>query len=415
VEGAGGNRKVPPQDQVRSNTKTSEPEEGGPWERSASEMTRSEPEAKRQEIPLSAPWIDEREEELALQVLRSGRLSLGPMIDRFENALAERVGAPFVAAVSSGTAGLHLAVLLAGIGAGDEVITTPFSFVASANCILYEGGTPVFVDVDTRTLNLDPTAVEAAVTERTKAILAVDIFGYPAELTDLQAVSSRHGLALIDDACEALGAEYHGRPVGAFGHPTVFAFYPNKQMTTGEGGAVAVSDEDEWALLKSLSNQGRTDSGEWLTHGHLGFNYRLDDVSAAIGLAQLERFDSILELRADVAARYAELLAGVDGVEPPLADDDDHVRSWFVYVVRLADDIGRDVVMARLAEQGIASKPYLPSIHLQPYWRERFGTREGMYPVAEAASRHSLALPFHTRLTAGEQERVVDALSRAVA
>ena len=410
-----GDRKDPPQDQVRSNTKTSEPEEGDPWERSASEMTRSEPEAKRQEIPLSAPWIDEREEELALQVLRSGRLSLGPMIDRFENALAERVGAPFVAAVSSGTAGLHLAVLLAGIGAGDEVITTPFSFVASANCILYEGGTPVFVDVDTRTLNLDPTAVEAAVTERTKAILAVDIFGYPAELTDLQAVSSRHGLALIDDACEALGAEYHGRPVGAFGHPTVFAFYPNKQMTTGEGGAVAVSDEDEWALLKSLSNQGRTDSGEWLTHGHLGFNYRLDDVSAAIGLAQLERFDSILELRADVAARYAELLAGVDGVEPPLADDDDHVRSWFVYVVRLADDIGRDGVMARLAEQGIASKPYLPSIHLQPYWRERFGTREGMYPVAEAASRHSLALPFHTRLTAGEQERVVDALSRAVA
>jgi perosamine synthetase len=366
------------------------------------------------EIQLSAPWIEEREEELVREVLRSGQLSLGPMIDRFERALAEWVGAPHVAAVSSGTAGLHLAVRLAGISPGDEVITTPFSFVASANCILYEGGVPIFVDVDTQTLNLDPAAVEAAVTDRTKAILAVDIFGYPAELAELQAIAEQHGLALIEDACEALGAAYRGRPIGSFGHPTVFAFYPNKQMTTGEGGAVAVSSGDEWALLKSLSNQGRSDTGEWLTHSHLGYNYRLGDVSAAVGLAQLERLDAILELRTEVAARYDDLLRGLDGVEPPLPDDEDHIRSWFVYVVQLADGIERNGVMGRLAEEGIASKPYLPSIHLQPYWRERFGTAEGMYPAAESASRRSLALPFHTQLKAEQQERVVDALTRAL-
>jgi perosamine synthetase len=367
------------------------------------------------EIALSAPWLGEREEELVLAVLRSGRLSLGPALGRFELALAERVASSHVAAVSSGTAGLHLAVRLAGLGPGDEVITSPFSFVASANCILYEGATPVFADVDPQTLNLDPQGVEAAVTERTKAILAIDIFGYPAELDALARIAEEHGLELLEDACQALGAEYRGRPLGSFGHPTVFAFYPNKQMTTGEGGAVAVGAEEDWELLKSLSNQGRTDSGEWLTHGHLGFNYRLDDVSAALGLAQLEKLDAILELRAEVAARYAELITPLEGVEVPLPDDEDHVRSWFVYVVRLADQIDRNAVMARLAEDGIASKPYLPSIHLQPYWRERFGTGEGMYPVSESASRHSLALPFHTLLTAGEQERVVDALARAVA
>ena len=367
------------------------------------------------EIALSAPWLGEREEELVLAVLRSGRLSLGPALDRFELALAERVASPHVAAVSSGTAGLHLAVRLAGLGPGDEVITTPFSFVASANCILYEGATPIFADVDPQTLNLDPEAVEAALTERTKGILAVDIFGYPAELHELARIAEEHGLALIEDACQALGAEYRGRPLGSFGHPTVFAFYPNKQVTTGEGGAVSVGVEEDWELLKSLSNQGRTDSGEWLTHGHLGFNYRLDDVSAALGLAQLEKLDAILELRAEVAARYGELVEPLEGVEVPLPDDADHLRSWFVYVVRLADELDRNAVMARLAEEGIASKPYLPSIHLQPYWRERFGTGEGMYPVSENASRHSLALPFHTRLTAGEQERVVDALAAAVA
>jgi perosamine synthetase len=366
------------------------------------------------EIPLSAPYIGEREEELVLEVVRSGRLALGPMLDRFEQALAERVGAPYVAAVSSGTAGLHLAVRLANLGPGDEVVTTPFSFVASANCILYEGAVPVFADIDARTLNLDPAAVEEAITARTKAILAVHIFGYPAELAQLEEIAERHGLALIEDACEALGSEYRGRPVGSHGRPTTFAFYPNKQVTTGEGGAVAVASEEEWALLKSLSNQGRSDSGEWLTHGHLGYNYRLDDLSAALGLAQVERLDEILALRSKVAARYAGLLASLEGVEPPLPDDADHVRSWFVYVALLAEGVDRDGVIARLAEAGVASKPYLPSIHLQPYWRERFGTREGLFPVAESTSARALALPFYTGLEREDQERVVEALADAL-
>ena len=349
-----------------------------------------------------------------LRTLRSGQLSRGPMVDRFEAALAERVGSPYVAAVSSGTAGLHLCMRLAGIGPGDEVVTTPFSFVASANCALYEGATPVFADIDPQTLNLDPAAVEAAITPRTKAIVAVHIFGYPAELAELEAIAARHALALVEDACQALGAEYRGRPVGSSGHPAVFAFYPNKQMTTGEGGAVAVAEEEEWALLKSLSNQGRSDSGDWLTHTRLGYNYRLDDVSAALGLAQLERLDEILAARGRVAQRYGELLGSVDGVEPPHPDDVDHRRSWFVYVVRLARGIDRDRVMARLGEEGVASKPYLPSIHLQPYYRERFGYREGMLPVSEDASARTLALPFHARLAEEDQERVVEALRRAM-
>ena len=350
-----------------------------------------------------------------LETLRSGQLSLGPMIDRFEAALAERVGSPFVAAVSSGTAGLHLSMRLAGVGRGDEVVTTPFSFVASANCALYEGATPVFADIDPDTLNLDPAAVEAAITPRTTAILPVHIFGYPAELDALETIAERHDLAIVEDACEALGSEYRGRPVGSSGRPAVFAFYPNKQMTTGEGGAVAVSSEAEWALLKSLSNQGRSDSGEWLTHSRLGYNYRLDDLSAALGLAQVERLDEILPARADVAARYAELLAGVELVEAPLPDDDDHRRSWFVYVVKLERGLDRNAVIARLAKEGIASKPYLPSIHLQPFYRERFGYREGTLPVSEDASARTLALPFQSRLPAGDQERVVDALARALA
>src|SRR4051794_12653355 len=227
-------------------------------------------------IPLSSPFLGEREEELVLEVLRSGRLSLGPTIDRFEELFAAAAGAPYAAAVSSGTAGLHLLCVSAGLGAGDEVITSPYSFAASANCFLYEGATPVFADIDPRTLNMDPAAVEAAITPRTKAIVAVDIFGYPAELDVLKALCDAHGLALIEDACEALGAEYRGRPVGSHGWPAVFAFSPNKQMTTGEGGMIVTGDEAEWRLFKSLSNQGRADDGGWLEHSRFGYNYRLD-------------------------------------------------------------------------------------------------------------------------------------------
>jgi dTDP-4-amino-4,6-dideoxygalactose transaminase len=360
-------------------------------------------------INLSAPWIDERDEELVLETLRSGWLSLGPMGARFEALLAEAAGARHCAAVSSGTAGLHLGMRIAGVGPGDEVITSPYSFVASANCAIYEGATPVFADIDPRTFNLDPAAVEAAITPRTKAIVAVDIFGYPCELDPIMELCERHGLALVEDACEALGARYKGRPLGSHGHLTTFAFYPNKQMTTGEGGAVTTNDEAHHELLVSLRNQGRLETSSWLQHGRLGFNYRLDDLSAALGIGQLEKLDRILEARAEVAARYGELLRGVD-VEAPVADDADHVRSWFVYVVKLPEGADRDGVAARLGERGVASAPYLPSIHLQSYMRERYGFAEGMLPVSESCSARTLALPFHARLERDDQERVVEAL-----
>jgi dTDP-4-amino-4,6-dideoxygalactose transaminase len=368
------------------------------------------------EIPLSRPWITEREEELVLEVLRSGRLSLGPWIERFEELVAERVGAPYAAAVSSGTGGLHLLCRIAGLGAGDEVITSPLSFVASANCFILEGATPVFADVDPDTLNLDPAAAEAAATERTRAVVAVDLFGYPSELDDLQAIADRHGLALIEDSCEALGAEYKGLPLGAHGPAATFAFYPNKQMTTGEGGVVTTHSEDVWRQLVSLRNQGRSygEGGGWFHHVRVGLNYRWTDLQAALGIAQLERLDEILALRAATARRYDELLAGVDGVTLLAADDEEHRRSWFVYVVLLDESLDRDAVMAELRRQGVATAEYVPCIHLQPYMRERYGFREGMFPVAEGLARRSLALPFYTRIEDEDQERVVEVLRGAI-
>jgi perosamine synthetase len=364
-------------------------------------------------VPLAGPWLEEREEELVLDVLRSGWLSLGPTGPSFEEALADYVGAPWCAALSSGTGGLHLCIRLANVGPGDEVITSPYSFVASANCAIYEGATPVFADIDPRTLNLDPAAVEAAINERTKAIVAVDIFGYPCELDPLLDLCERHGLFLIEDACEALGAEYKGRRLGSHGHPAVFAFYPNKQLTTGEGGAVTTRSEEQYRLLVSLRNQGRADSGGWLHHARFGYNYRLDDLSAALGIGQLERLDTMLAARAEVAARYTQLLADVE-VETPPPDDAEHKRSWFVYVVKLPAELDRDRVIAELDRAGIATAPYLPSIHLQPYMRERFGFSEGLCPVSEDASRRTLALPFFPRLALEDQERVVEALAAAL-
>ncbi|MBI4171539.1 MAG: DegT/DnrJ/EryC1/StrS family aminotransferase [Actinobacteria bacterium] len=367
----------------------------------------------KRRIPLSRPWLDEREEELVLDVLRSGRLSLGPSIDRFEELFAKRVGAPYAAAVSSGTTGLHLLTHSAGLGPGDEAITSPISFVASANCAIYTGATPVFADVDPRTLNLDPAAVEAAITPRTKAVVAVDIFGYPCELEPLRELCERYGLVLIEDACEALGAEYRGAPVGSHGPSAVFAFYPNKQMTTGEGGVVTTHSEEEWHQLKSLRNQGRADDGGWLDHARLGFNYRIDDVRAAIGIGQLEKLDRILALRRDAAQRYGELLRDVH-VEVPHADDADHLRSWFVYVVKLPEGADRERVIAGLEARGVATSRYLPCIHLQAYMRERYGFAEGLCPVAEGIAKRTLALPFYAQLEREDQEYVVEALRAAV-
>jgi perosamine synthetase len=365
-------------------------------------------------VPLSGPYLDDREEQLVLEVLRSGRLSLGPAIDRFEELFAAKVGAPYAAAVSSGTAGLHLLCISAGVGAGDEVITSPYSFAASANCFIYEGAVPVFADIDARTYNLDPAAVEAAVTERTKAIVAVDIYGYPCELDPLRAIAEKHGLAFVQDSCEALGAEYKGSLLGSHGPPAVFAFYPNKQITTGEGGMVTTHSEEEWRLMRSLRNQGRGDSGGWLEHVRLGFNYRLDDVSAALGIGQVEKLDEILRLRSAVAERYGELLGGIEGVELPCADDAEHTRSWFVYVVALPDNDARERVIAHFERESIGFNRYLPSIHLQPYMRERYGFREGLCPVSEDLSSRTLALPFFTALERDAQERVAEALAVAL-
>jgi perosamine synthetase len=368
------------------------------------------------EIPLSRPWLDEREEELVLEVLRSGRLSLGPWIDRFEKQIADRVGAPFAAAVSSGTGGLHLLCKIAGLGPGDEVVTSPLSFVASANCFILEGATPVFADVDPVTLNLDPAAVEAAITERTRAIVAVDMFGYPCELDELRAIADRHGLTFVEDACESLGAEYRGRPLGSHGATAVFAFYPNKQMATGEGGVVVTHSEEEWQLLRSLRNQGRAyEGGGWFHHVRLGMNYRWTDVQAAIGLAQLEKLDRILELREAAARRYGELLNEVEGVEAPWRGDANHRRSWFVYVVKLETGRDRGAVMDALRAEGIGTAEYVPCIHLQPYMRERFGFGEGLCPVAEDTASRTLALPFFSLIEPDEQTRVVEALAAALA
>ncbi|HTT95217.1 MAG TPA: DegT/DnrJ/EryC1/StrS family aminotransferase [Solirubrobacterales bacterium] len=365
-------------------------------------------------IPLSGPQLGAREEELVLEVLRSGRLSLGPMGERFERAFADFLGVEDAVAVSSGTAALHLGVRQLGWGPGDEVITSPFTFVASANCLLYEGARPVFVDVDPVTLDLDPDAAAAAVTERTRGLLPIDIFGWPAAWPELEALAAKHGLGVLEDSCEALGAiDSEGRMVGTRGNFATFAFYANKQMTTGEGGMIVPTDAGAAARLRSERNQGRAVDMGWLDHDRLGFNYRLADVSAAIGLAQVEKLPALLERRAAVAAAYGERLAGVPGVEAPLAARGREVRSWFVYVVRLADEVDRDAVIRALRERGIDSKSYLPSVHRFPHLAE-LGYREGQFPVAEAASAHSLALPFFPGLGEAQIERVATELAAAV-
>ncbi|HEX6457600.1 MAG TPA: DegT/DnrJ/EryC1/StrS family aminotransferase [Thermoleophilaceae bacterium] len=362
-------------------------------------------------IPLSKPVIGEREEELVLETLRSGRLSLGPMLTRFEAMFAERVGAPYASAVSSGTAGLHLALRAAGVEEGDEVITTPFSFVASANSILYERARPVFVDIDEHTLNLDPQAAAAAVTDRTAGIMPVHIFGYPADLPAFERIAAEHDLFIVEDACEALGAVHaDGTLVGARGNLAVFAFYPNKQMTTGEGGVVICPTAEAKERIDSERNQGRAPDMSWLDHDRLGFNYRLSDVACALGIGQLERLDELLAGRERVARLYGEALSGIDEIELPYPDTGGHRRSWFVYVIKLPPEVDRDGAIEALRSLGIDSKPYLPAIHLMSFYRERFGHREGEFPVCEDVARRSLALPFFPQITEGEIARVAEAV-----
>jgi perosamine synthetase len=364
-------------------------------------------------IPLARPDVGEREEELVLEVLRSGQLSLGPVLRGFEERFAAWIGAGGAVAASSGTAALHLGVRALGWGPGDEVITSPLSFVATSNCLIYEGATPVFCDIDPETLNITPEGAAQAIGERTAGLLPVDIFGYPADMAGFERLAEEHGLGILEDACQAAGAvDGEGRRVGSRGTLATFAFYGNKQLVTGEGGMLVGSDPAALELATSERNQGRGPDSDWLSHERLGFNYRLSDLAAAIGLAQLERADEILERRAAVAEMYGEWLPA--DVEPLLADRPPARRSWFVYVVQLPDGADRDKVINELGARGIASKAYLPCIHLMPFYRDRFGHREGQFPVAEAVANRSLALPFFNSITRQEVERVCGALAEVL-
>ncbi|HEX4115283.1 MAG TPA: DegT/DnrJ/EryC1/StrS family aminotransferase [Solirubrobacteraceae bacterium] len=366
-------------------------------------------------MPLARPVLGLTEERLVSDVLTSGQLSLGPRLAEFERLFAEFVGSPLACAVSSGTAGLHLALRAVGVSDGDEVITSPFSFVASANVALYERARPVFADIDPLTLNLDPVAAEAAIGERTRAILPVHIFGYPADMDAFEGIAARHGLGLVEDACEALGAVHgDGTPVGARGNPAVFGFYANKQLTTGEGGMVTLGDAGVKARIDSERNQGRAPDMDWLDHDRLGFNYRLSDIACAIGIGQMARLPGMLQLRALAACFYREALAGIEGLELPCEDHDGARRGWFVYVVQLPRGVDRNETVRGLAALGIQSKPYLPAIHLMSFYRERFGHREGEFPVCEDVAARSLALPLYPGLGEAEAARVAQALRGAL-
>ncbi len=373
------------------------------------------------EIPLSMPDITDLEIEHVLRVLRSGRLSIGPVVEHFERMVARRAGRRHGVACCSGTAGLHMVMTALGIGPGDEVVTTPFSFIASSNCILYVGATPVFVDIEPRSLNMDPALVEGAITPRTKAILAVETFGNPAHMEAYRRIAARHEVPLIEDCCEGLGGGWGATPVGGFGRVGVFGFYPNKQITTGEGGMIVTDDDRLAAVCRSLRNQGRAinptaSTGAWLSHERLGYNFRLPEMNAALGVAQMERLDEIIAARQRVAARYIRLLGGHHDVILPTIDEDASM-SWFVFVVRLSERYSgdeRDRVIEGLRRHEIGASNYFPCIHLQPFYRERFGFREGMFPVAERVSQRTVALPFHNRLAEEEQEFVVHTLEHMI-
>jgi perosamine synthetase len=368
-------------------------------------------------VPLSHPDIGDREIDAVLGVLRTPNLSLGPKLAEFERRVAEYAERKHAIAVSSGTAGLHLVVRAVGIADGDEVVTTPFSFIASSNCVLYERARPVFVDIDPVTYNIDPNRIEAAITPRTRAILVVDVFGQPAEYEAIEAIARRHDVALIVDSCESIGAEYRGGKASRHGLAGVFAFYPNKQVTTGEGGVIVTDDDDVAYLCRSMRNQGREEGAGWLAHGRLGYNYRLPDISCALGIVQLERIEDTLRARERVARTYTRLLGALPEVHAPIVAEATTRMSWFVYVVRLADGFtreDRDRVMRSLKSDGIGASNYFPPIHLQPFYREQFGFHEGDFPITEHVAARTIALPFHNNVTETECEEVVRRLRAAL-
>jgi perosamine synthetase len=364
-------------------------------------------------IPLAQPSIGERERALVDEVLSSSVLALGRFAVDFEDGIARAVGRRFGVACSSGTAGLHMAVRALGIGAGDEVVTTPFSFVASTNCFLFEKAIPRFVDIEDDAMGIDPDRVEAAITPRTRAVLPVHVFGRPCRIAAIEEIAARRQLRLIEDSCEALGSALDGRPLGSFGDASVFAFYPNKQITTGEGGVVVTDDEELARSMQSLRNQGRDTDGTWLRHIQLGYNYRIDELSAAIGVAQLERLAELRAGRERVVDRYRQNLGERAWVRLPSAGDGESV-DWFVYVVRLDPSIDRGTVMERLEAAGIQVRPYFSPLHLQPFLQREFGFRAGDFPVTERVAASTLAIPFSAVLPDDDVDRVSAALIEAV-
>jgi perosamine synthetase len=367
-------------------------------------------------IPLALPDIAEADVQAVLDVLKTPQLALGPRTEAFEKAMATYAGVRHAVAVNSGTSALHLIVRALGVGEGDEVITTPFSFVSSSNCILFERARPVFVDIDANTLCIDPNQIEAAITPRTKAILAVDIFGHPANWTALEQIAHRHDLALIEDSAEALGSELGERRCGSFGDAAVFAFYPNKQIATGEGGAILSDNLNLAALCRSMCNLGRGEDSGWLEHIRLGYNYRIDEMSAALGLSQLSRIEEIIAARSRVADWYTKALRQVEEVETPFVASNVKI-SWFVYVIRLSKGFSRtdrDRFMSGLREAGVECRNYFVPIHLQPFYRESLGTKEGDFPITESVAARTIALPFYNRIEKKQVEYVVGVLTNVV-
>ena len=366
-------------------------------------------------LPMSMPDITAEEIQAVVRVMQSRNLSIGSQTIEFERLIASEADAKHAVAVTNGTSALHLCMVAAEIGPDDEVITTPFSFISSANCILYEKAKPVFVDIDPVSLNIDPRRIEAAITEKTKAILVVHIFGQPADMDPICEIAEKHNLIVIEDACEAIGAEYRRKRVGAMGKAGAFAFYPNKQMTTGEGAAL-ITNDDDWAnLFRSLRNQGRDKFDGWLNHSRLGFNYRMSELNASVGVVQLKRLDEILRKRNDVARQYNAMLLSLEDATPLTIVPTTTRMSWFVYIIRFAPGIDRDHVIKDMAEGGIPTRPYFTPIHLQPFYRERFGFKPRDFPEAEAAGRSIIALPFHTNMKAEEIDVVHKALKDVLA
>lgn len=384
---------------------------------------------------MSSPDLTSAEREAVAQVMLTPNLSMGHQIQTFEESFRQYTGLTYAIGVNSGTAGLHLCIHAASIKEGDLVITTPFSFVASSNVILFERAIPIFVDIDPLTGNIDPQQVSEAVKDlstngkaaqrwlprtgvygdlKLKALLPVDVFGQPADLDPILEIAQEHDLKVIEDSCEALGAEYHQRKAGTICDYGVFAFYPNKQITTGEGGVVVTNHEEGARLMMALRNQGRAPGDTWLQHSFMGYNYRLDEMSAALGVIQMTRLDELLQKREKVARWYAERLAEIPGIEPPIIAPSTTRSSWFVYVIRFAPEISRDRVAQALDQEGIPARPYFLPIHLQPYMVSRFGYKEGDFPVTEDIGRRGLAIPFSGVMTESQVEVVCKTLHNII-